>query len=109
MKKNFKSEPPDELRNIMLENAIQGQLANQKKSVGVFVVLALLLGVLGAHRAYMGEPGWMLAYIFGTVVCAPLVLIIVLVEICMSSKTIKKYNENLEKEIRAKTMLTYCK
>lgn len=109
MKKNRNSETQEDFRQIMIENAVQGQYGNQKKSIGVFVVLTLLGGMIGVHRAYMGQPLWMLFYIFGLVVCPAVVLIAIAVEICMSGKTIKKYNENLEKEIRAKLMLTYCK
>lgn len=101
------SKKDDTMRSIMIESAVQSQLNNQKKSAMTFALLALFLGLVGAHRAYMGNPGLILVYMFGTIVCAPVVLIIVLFEICLCSKITKEYNENLEKEIRAKLTLQY--
>lgn len=38
-------------------------LATGKKSRGVAIVLALFLGGIGAHKFYLGQPGWGILYL----------------------------------------------
>ena len=40
------------------------QTAVPHKSVGVTYLLLLLLGVLGAHKFYLGRYGWGIVYLF---------------------------------------------
>lgn len=63
-----------------------GAQHRERKSRGVAIVLALLLGGIGAHKFYLGRAGWGLLYLlfFWTFIPAFVALIELIIYACMS-------------------------
>lgn len=64
---------------------------NQSRSPSTALVLALLLGGIGAHRFYLRQWGWGIAYILFSWTLIPIV--VSLVECFFIRKRTEKYNE----------------
>ena len=60
----------------------------ERKSRGVAIVLALLLGGIGAHKFYLGRAGWGLLYLlfFWTFIPAIIALVELIIYACMSER-----------------------
>lgn len=86
-------------KDLDADEKIQFQVAfaNEKKSVGVAVLLALFLGGLGIHKFYLGKTSLGIIYLlfFWTLIPG----IIALIEACFMGKTVQQYNYRRAKEI----------
>lgn len=63
---------------------------NERKSVGVAIVLAILLGHFGAHKFYLGQPGLGVLYLLFCWTFIP--SLVALIEACFMGKTVRSYN-----------------
>ena len=83
----------------------QQEYDKQSRNPSTALVLALLLGGLGAHRFYLGEMGWGVAYI---VFCWTFIPVLVAFVECffIRSRT-KKYNERCAEDILAKMSVIF--
>lgn len=65
-----------------------GYYPRERKSRGVAIVLALLLGGIGAHKFYLGRAGWGLLYLlfFWTFIPAIVALVELIIYACMSEE-----------------------
>ena len=86
-------------KHLDSEEKIQFQIAyaNEKKSVGAGVLLALFLGGLGIHKFYVGQPGLGVLYLLFCWTFIP--SIIAIGEACLMGSTIRKYNTAKAQEI----------
>ena len=78
---------------------------NCKKSTAVAVVLALLLGGLGAHRFYLNKIISGIIYLLFCWTFIP--SIIALLECLFMSGTVKKYNETKAIDLSQKVKITF--
>jgi len=81
------------------EEKIQFQIAyaNEKKSVGAGVLLALFLGGFGFHKFYLGQPGLGVLYLLFCWTFIP--SIISVVEACFMGRSVRIYNTEKAQEI----------
>jgi TM2 domain-containing membrane protein YozV len=86
-------------KELRKDEKVQFQIAygNERKSVGTAVVLALFLGGLGAHKFYLGKPGLGVVYILFCWTFIP--SFVAVIEACLMSKSVKKYNNRKALEI----------
>jgi TM2 domain-containing membrane protein YozV len=75
----------------------QSEMAERKKSGTAGVLLALLLGGVGAHKFYMGQVGWGVVYVlfFWTFIPG----LIALVECFFMPGRVREYNKSLSLQI----------
>jgi TM2 domain-containing membrane protein YozV len=73
------------------------QYESVKKNSTTAVLLALFLGGLGAHKFYMGQPGWGIVYILFVWTYIP--SIVALIEAFMLPNQIRRYNIQKASEI----------
>ena len=78
----------------------QQEFKRKAKSQGIGIAWALLLGGLGAHRFYMGEPGWGILYVLFVWTFVP--MIVAIIEAFFMGKRVDEYNESLAQEIVVK-------
>ena len=79
-------------KDLESDEKVQFQIAfsNESKSVGTAAVLAVVLGGVGAHKFYLGQPGLGVLYLVFCWTFIP--SIIALLDACFMGKTVKKYN-----------------
>jgi TM2 domain-containing membrane protein YozV len=77
----------------------------QSRSPSTALVLALLLGGLGAHRFYLRQWGWGIAYVLFCWTFIP--VIVSLVECFFIMKRTRKYNEQLASTILQKVNIIF--
>jgi len=76
----------------------QSQYNNQKKDVGLSVILALFLGGLGVHKFYFGQIGLGIVYLLFCWTFIP--TIIALIEAIIMRGTVRKYNSQLARSVK---------
>ncbi len=76
----------------------QSQYNNQKKDLGLAVVLALFLGGIGVHKYYFGQIGIGIVYLIFCWSFIPSV--IGFIEAIMMNGTVYKYNSQLARSIK---------
>lgn len=76
----IKCEYCDSILTSINMNSNASQISTSKKSKIVAILLALLLGGIGAHKFYVGSWGWGIVYIV-LFVCIPFLSLFVFVEI----------------------------
>ena len=79
------------------ENDFLIKFEKRKKSVGVYALLAVLLGGLGAHKFYMGKIGIGIIYLLLCWCFVPAV--IALIEALFSGSTVNSRNKKIGQEI----------
>lgn len=86
-------------KDLDADEKIQFQIAfaNEKKSVGAAILLALFLGGIGAHKFYLGQSGLGVLYLLFCWTFIP--SIIAIGEACLMGKTIKRHNFERAQEI----------
>ena len=86
-------------KDLDADEKIQFQIAfaNEKKSVGAAVLLAVFLGGVGAHKFYLGQSGLGVLYLVFCWTFIP--SIIALGEACLMGKIVQRYNFERAKEI----------
>jgi TM2 domain-containing membrane protein YozV len=79
-------------KDLESDEKVQFQIAfsNESKSVGAAAVLAVVLGGVGAHKFYLGQPGLGVLYLVFCWTFIP--SIIALFDACFMGKTVKKCN-----------------
>ena len=78
-------------------NAFQFKFEQRKKSVGVYALLAVFLGGLGAHKFYMGKIGIGIIYLLLCWCFVPSV--IALIEALFSGGTVDSHNRKIGQDI----------
>ena len=77
--------------------AFQLKFEQRKKSVGVYALLAVFIGGLGAHKFYMGRIGIGIIYL---ILCWTFIpSVIALIEALLSGGTVNSYNRKIGHEI----------
>jgi TM2 domain-containing membrane protein YozV len=80
---------------------------NQRRKTGTTgVLLALFLGGIGAHRFYMGQIGWGIAYVLFCLTGIPMIL--GLIEAFLMSGRVERFNETAAQDValRVKALTT---
>lgn len=83
----------------------QQEYDKQVRNPSTALILALLLGGLGAHRFYLGQWGWGLAYIFFSWTFIPVG--VALIECFLIRSRTKKYNDECAQVILTKMDLIF--
>lgn len=83
----------------------QQEYDKQNRNPSTALVLALLLGGLGAHRFYLGEMGWGVAYVLFSWTFIP--AIVALIECFSIRNRTEKYNERCAEEILNKMAVIF--
>jgi TM2 domain-containing membrane protein YozV len=90
---------PDELRQFMM------LYPGRQKQAGTGIAFALLLGMFGGHKFWLGQNGAGVGYLLcGTIgwalVVPPIILsIIVIVDACQMGSTVKTYNTSQGRQL----------
>ncbi len=83
----------------------QEKYDKESRSPSTALVLALLLGGAGAHRFYLKQWGWGIAYLLFVWTFIP--VIVALVECFVIRKRTQKYNEEVAKQIIQKMTVVF--
>ena len=78
----------------------QQEYDKQSRNPSTALVLALLLGGVGAHRFYLRQWGWGIAYVLFAPTFIP--LIIALIECFLIRKRTERYNQQVAEQIKQK-------
>lgn len=89
------------------QNAFFAAYQQRVKSYSTTLVLAIFLGLFGAHKFYLGKNGQALVHIactvFGLVITG---LVLLIVDVIRLRRTVEKVNRHIAEEIAAQVRLT---